>query len=72
VTTERDNAIDFIATSPEIALKMMERLERERDAARRLCEQLRDEVIVQTPDYELLGTLLKGDDFLLPWEDNNE
>lgn len=41
--TERDNAIDFIANSPEIALKIMERLERERDEARRLCEKLRDE-----------------------------
>ena len=46
------------------------KLERERDEARKIAQKLRDEVLVQDPDYAEILPLLKGDDFLLPWEED--
>jgi hypothetical protein len=52
------------------ALLLLEKAERERDEARRLAEQLRDEVIVRVHIYELIGPLLTYPDLRLPWEES--
>ena len=54
------------------ALLLLEKAERERDEAREIAQKLRDEVLVQEPDYGEILPLLKGDDFSLPWEKEDD